>query len=137
MKRKLQVDCIRNLAYIEAVLELACITSHRSVSYELVNMPQEEEVCDLFHKLRVHNSHKAATHFGLNIYFCTRCGHYGQPSRKSIGLARHCVAPTRQGSQALRNILRGKWPTYIGSKVANRVPKIPSNMMDDILIDNQ
>ena len=43
---------------------------------------------------------------------------------------------TRQGSQALRNILRGKWPTYIGSKVANRVPKVPKDVMDRILCDH-
>ena len=37
VKCKLKIDCSRNLAYIEAVLELACITSNRSISYRLVN----------------------------------------------------------------------------------------------------
>ena len=129
------IDCSRNVAYIEAVLELACITSNRSVSYQLVNLPQEQAEFYLFHKLRVHNSHSAATDFGLGIHFCTRCGCYGQPSGKSVGLVRQCVAPTRQGRQARHNILRGKWPAYIGKDIVNKVPRIPNAIMNKILID--
>ena len=98
-----------------------------------MNLPREDDEFFLFHRLKVHCSHKVATHFGLKIHFCTRCGCYGQPSGKSIGLARHCVAPTRQGSQALRNILKGKWPAYIGKDVARRVPKLPKDVVTRIL----
>ena len=135
VKCKLKIDCSRNIAYIEAVLELTCITSNESISYELVSLPQEQEDFYLFHKLRVHNSHSAATQFWLCIHFCIRCGCYGQPSGKSVGLARQCVAPTRQGKQALNNIFRGKWPAYIGKDVVNKVPENPSAIMDKILID--
>ena len=130
-KCKLRLDMSRNLAFLEAVLELNCITSNKSVSYQLVHLPREEdEDIFLFHRLKVHRSHKVATHFGLRIHFCTRCGSYGQPSGKSVGLAKTCVAPTRQGRQALNNILKGKWPAYIGKDVLERVPKLPKDLMD-------
>ena len=80
----------------------------------------------------MHKSHKVATHFGLKIHFCTRCGSYGQPSGKSVGLAKTCVAPTRQGRQALNNIVKGKWPAYISKSVV-KVPKLPIDLMDRIL----
>ena len=132
VKCKLRVGVSRSLAFIQAVLELACITSNRSVSYQLVNLPKEENVY-LFHRLRVHSSHRVAIHFGLKVHFCTRCGHYGQPSGRSVGLAHPCSAPSRQGSQALRNIIRGKWPSYVGKDARNKVPKIPRNIMDQVL----
>ena len=101
----------------------------------MVNLPKAVDDFYLFHKLRVHDSHSAATHFGLRINFCTRCGCYGQPTGKSVGLARDCLAPTRQGRQALNNILRGKWPAYIGTNIVNKVPAIPSAIMNNTLID--
>ncbi len=132
-KCKLRLDTSRNLAFLEAVLELKCITSNNSVSYQLVNLPREDDDIFMFHRLKVHSSHKVATHFGLQVHFCTRCGCYGQPSGKSVGLARNCVAPTRQGRQALNNILKGKWPAYIGKDVANKVPKLPRQLITRIL----
>ncbi len=78
-KCKLKLDMSRNLAFLEAVLELRCITSNNSVSYQLVNLPREDDEIFLFHRLKVHSSHKVATHFGLQVHFCTRCGCYGQP----------------------------------------------------------
>ena len=125
----------RNLAFLEAVLELKCITSNNSVSYQLVNLPREDDDIFMFHRLKVHSSHTVATHFGLQVHFCTRCGCYVQPSGKSVGLARQCVAPTGQGRQALNNILRGKWPAYIGKDIVNKVPKILSAILNKILID--
>ncbi len=79
---KLRLDMSRNLAYLEAVLELNCITSNKSVSYQLVNLPREDDEIFLFHRLKVHCSHKVATHFGLKVHVCTRCGCYSQPSGK-------------------------------------------------------
>ena len=132
-KCKLRLDMSRNLAFLEAVLELNCITSNKSVSYQLVHLPrQEDEDIFLFHRLKVHRSHKVATHFGLRIHFSIRCGSYGQPSSKSVGLAKTCVAPTRQGRQALNNIVKGKWPAYISKSVV-KVPKLPVDLMDRIL----
>ena len=71
--------------------------------------------------------------FVLKIHFFSMCECYGQPSGKSVGLARHCVAPTRQGSQAVRNIIKGKWPAYIGKDVANKVPQLPRDVVTRIL----
>ena len=123
----------RNSAFLEAVLELNCVTSNTSVSYQLVNLPREEDDIFLFHRLKVHSSHKVATHFGLKIHFCVRCGCYGQPSGKSIGLAKSCVAPSRQGKQALNNIFKGKWPAYISKSIVDKVPKLPSDVITRIL----
>ena len=134
-KCRLQLDISRNIAYCEAVLELPCIVDNNSASYQLVNLPKAVDDAYLFHKLLVHNSHSAAAHFGLKIKFCTRCGCYGQPAGKSVGLARPCVAPTRQGRQALNNVLRGKWPAYIGKDIVDKVPKILSAIMDKILLE--
>ena len=124
-----------NLAFTEAVLELPCIHNNRSASYQLVNLPKEEDDILLFHKLKVHNSYNVATHFGLEVHFCTKCGHYGQPAGKSIGLAQPCAAPSRQGRLALRSILKGKWPTYVGKNAKDKVPVVPRNVMDAILYD--
>ena len=75
----------------------------------------------------------ASLQVNLWAWFVTVC--YGQPAGKSVGLVRHCVAPTRQGRQALNNILRGKWPAYIGKNIVDKVPKIPSGVMDKILLE--
>ena len=131
-KCKLRLDMSRKLAYLEAVIELKCTTSNKSVSYQLVNLPREDDEIFLFHRLKVHWSHKVATHFGLKVHFCIRCGCYGRPSGRSIDLARQCVAPTRQGRQALNNILKGKWPAYIGKDVLNKLPKIRSDIVTRI-----
>ena len=66
----------------------------------------------MFHNLKVHSSHKVASHFGLKLHFCTKCGYYGPPGGKSPGLKLPCRSPTRHGQQALRKILRGVWPTH-------------------------
>ena len=83
----------------------------------------------LLHRLKIHCSHKVATHFGLKIHFCIRCGCYGQPSGKSIGLAKHCGRAARP----LETFFLGKWPVYIGKDVANRVPKLPKEVITRIL----
>ena len=134
-KCRLKIVSSRDLAYCEAVVELPCIVDNRSASYQLVNLPNQVDDIYMFHKLKVHNSHNSATHFGLRIHCCTKCGHYGQPAGKNIGLAQPCLVPTRQGRLALRNILRGKWPAYIGKSVQNKVPPIPKEVMDKVLYD--
>ena len=55
-----------------------------------------------------------ATHLKLRVHFCTRCGHFGPPGGKSPGLRIKCKPPSKTGKQALRNIRKGRWPTYKG-----------------------
>ena len=47
-------------------------------------------------------------------------------------MAKTCVAPTKQGRQALNNIVKGKWPAYIGKSV-DKVPKLPTEVISRIL----
>ena len=91
---------------------MKCMGSVKGASITLTFLPREENDVYFFHRLRVHTSHKVGSHFGLKLHFCTRCGHYGPPGGKSPGLFQPCKPPSRQGQQALRNILKGKWPTY-------------------------
>lgn len=117
---RLQVDMRKNLPYLEAVLHMRC-SGTKFTGLELVQPPKMDEGIFLFHRLRVHSSHRMATHFGLQIHFCTRCGFYGQPAGKVVGLRDPCSPPTRAGIQALRNILKGNWPTGIGNKQCRKL----------------
>ena len=60
-------------------------------------------------QVAVHKTHKMATHVGLALRFCTRCGAHGQ--NRSNYLKFVCKKPTAAGVEALRCIRQGFQPS--------------------------
>ena len=112
----LRVNFSKNLAYLECILNMRCFGRLNRDSLTLHSLPKSNHRLDpedtehyLFHGVRVHQSHAMATHWDLQIHFCTFCGAYSQ--YRSRHLAKPCtLAPTKQGRENLHNILLGKRP---------------------------
>ena len=60
-------------------------------------------------QVAVRKSHKMATHVGLALRFCTRCGTHG--ANRSNNLKYPCKKPTRAGLEDLRCIRQGFQPS--------------------------
>ena len=108
------VGSTKSIAYLEACLHLPCLGSTNSGDLKLHQCAKIGSDWRLCHGLKVHSSHTIASHFGLKVHFCTRCGHFGPPGGKSPGLKAVCKPPSKTGKQALRNIRKGLWPAYKG-----------------------
>ena len=75
----------------------------------LVNLLIRDNLLYALGQVAVHKSHKMATHVGLSLRFCTRCGTHG--ANRSNNLKYSCKKPTRAGLEALRCIRQGFQPS--------------------------
>jgi hypothetical protein len=109
----LRVPVERNLAYLEAILHLKCMGSVGAhfPSYQLLSTDGSYSHY-MFGRTKVHATHVMATHFHLQVHFCTFCGAYG--SKRSYNLQSPCPAlPTKAGLEVIRLVSLGKRPdTY-------------------------
>ena len=112
----LRVNFDKNLAYLECILNMKCFGRLGNNSFTLHSLPNSGPSIEagdtehyIFHGVRVHQSHAMATHWDLELHFCTFCGAYSQHRSKYLSVP--CgLAPSKHGREALVNILAGKRP---------------------------
>ena len=123
----------RSIAYHEATLHMKCIGVKATIPKVCLHTKPEHDNTDkefqhyLFHTLSVHTSHCMATHWLLQLRFCTYCGAYGR--HKSCQLKRPCPSvPSKAGLQALRMLSKDVNPGFRkehprGSKTSVLAPR--------------
>ncbi len=123
-KCNLKVPFHKAMPHIEAVLACRCVgmaVRHdpSNEQTQLVNFDDHQHVehdrdsannLYALGQVIVHKTHKMATHVGLALRFCTRCGTHGANRSNLLKFA--CKKPTRVGLEALRCIRQGFQPSH-------------------------
>ena len=100
----------KNLAFIECALNMKCM-GKVGASFPGTKLFSTDKSCDsyLFGTTKVHASHTMATHYHMQLHFCTFCGAHGH--RRSKNLQKPCPKmPTKAGMEAIRLIAKDVKP---------------------------